>query len=174
MAALTKKKKQPDTITPTNPTRTAIALPRSRVPNMQSIVSFKFLLKNAIKFFPDEQNAEDVKLRTLSKLKFKNGAKGIQASTVTDLPNYQKPHVYKQVIRCTPAGYTGKVVDCQAIVFNCSCPRFTFTWNWVLWSKHASVLNAINSSPDITNPQRHIGSCKHGIVVMRAVKARGM
>ena len=156
-----------------DPKKVAIKLPSTRVPKEDSIVSFKYLLTNAIKYQPDEANSEHVKLGSLSKKTFKNGSIGIVGSTLTDLPQYNTIHKYQQVLRCTPASYGGKISDCEGVVFNCTCPRFLYTWNWALWAKSASVLNATNDPPDITNPRRLLGTCKHGIIFLQAIKKRG-
>jgi hypothetical protein len=169
---LAAKKKTSQTIV--DPRRVAIALPNSRVPKADSVVSFKYLLMNSIKYQPDEANSEHVTLRSLAKKNFKNGSIGAVGSTLTDLPQYRQKHKWDQTLRCTPASYRGKIIDCPSIVFNCSCPRFTFVWNWVLWAKSASVLNATNEPPDITNPRKLIGGCKHAIIFLQAIKKRGM
>jgi intein/homing endonuclease len=119
LKVLAAKKKTPDANI--NPMQVTMKLPTSRVPKGNSIVSFKYLLKNAIRYQPDEANSEHVELRSLRKVTFKNGAKGVVTTTLTDLPQYNKPHKWEQVIRCTPADYTGKIVDCPGIVFNCNC-----------------------------------------------------
>ena len=167
---LAEKKKAPIV----DPRRVAAKLPNSRVPKGDSLVSFKYLLSNAIKYQPDEANSEHVELRSINKKQFKNGSIGVITTTLTDLPNYAQPHKWEQVIRCTPASYRGRVSECENIVFNCSCPRFTYTWNWVLWAKSASVLNATNEPPDITNPRKLIGTCKHGIISLQAIRKRGL
>jgi hypothetical protein len=157
-----------------DPYRVSPKLPSSRIPISDSIVSFNYLLKNAIKYQPDEENSELVEFQNVKPRTFRTGAKGLITSTLTDLPQYNTVHRWEQVFRCTPVDYTGKISDCPSIVFNCNCPRFTFVWNWALWSKNASVLNATNQPPDITNPRRLLGTCKHGIVAMKAIKKRGL
>lgn len=156
-----------------NPQTVTAALPTSRVPKGTSLVSFPYLLKNSLKMHPDAANSADVKVIAIAKKEFKSGAKGIVTQTLTDLPQYKQPHKYQQVFRC-PVDYKGKVCECPAIVANCSCPRFMFTWNWVLWAKHASVLNAINQAPDITNPAKLIAGCKHICKTMIAINRRKM
>jgi intein/homing endonuclease len=157
LAALNEKKKKK--AAPTNPAQVRVGLPKKRVPEGDSIVPFIFLLKNAIKYQPDEANSEHVDLQDIKKVKFKNGAKGVITHTLTDLPQYKNKHRYEQVVRCTPADYTGRICDSPSIVFNCSCLRFLFTWNWSLWARHASVLNATNEPPVITNPRHLLGTC---------------
>ena len=171
LAVLAAKKKQAKIV---DPRRVAMALPTSRIPTKDSIVSFKYLLQNAIKYQPDEANSEHVELRSLAAKRFKNGAKGVITTTLTDLPQYKTTHKWTQVLRCTPANYNGKITDCEGIVFNCNCPRFLYVWNWVLWSKSASILNATNEPPSITNPRHLIGACKHGIISLQAIKKRGL
>jgi hypothetical protein len=90
------------------------------------------------------------------------------------LPGYNKPHKYQQTFRCTPADYGDKIVNCPGIVYNCSCPRFTFTWNWAAWVRNASVLNATNERPTQTNPSLLIGGCKHIIIAMAGIYNRKM
>jgi len=167
-------KKNAKPATAVDPLRARVKLPAGRVPIADSIVSFNYLLKNSIKYQPDEENSELVQLKTIKRKSFRNGAVGLISSTLTDLPQYATAHRYEQVFRCTPVSYDGKISDCPSIVANCSCPRFTFVWNWVLWSKSASVLNATNQPPDITNPRHLIGGCKHLIVAMKAIKKRGL
>jgi len=164
-------KKKPKII---DPRKVAIPLPTSRVPKEPSIVSFKYLLANAIKYQPDEANSEHVTLQSIQRKAFRNGAKGIVTSTLTDLPQYKKLHRWEQVYRCTPADYQGKVVDCGGIVYNCNCPRFLYTWNYTAWSKNASVLNATPEFPSITNPRGLIGGCKHIVVSMLSIRKRNL
>lgn len=45
---------------------------------------------------------------------------------------------------------------------HCTCPNFRYTWNWVLTNKDSSNLyQTLDKSPEIRNPERKIGICKH-------------
>src|SRR5271154_2377711 len=101
-----------------DPRRVAIKLPTKRIPDADSVVSFMYLWKYSKKYQPDEANSEHVELGSIMKKQFKNGAKGIISTTLTDLPEYKTIHRYQQVFRCTPATYDGKIVDCPSIVVN--------------------------------------------------------
>lgn len=162
-----------------NPMRITVPNPSKKVPEKNSLVSFYYLYRNVRKYQPDEWNSEGVKLLRVAPAKFKLGSKGLVTYTkTTTVPSandhvYTPPHVYKQVWRCTPADYKGKIVDCPGIVFNCECARFNFTWNWVLWAKYGSILTCLNEPPNITNPRRLIGLCKHGIESLKYIKKNG-
>ncbi len=108
-----------------NPMRVNVPLPSKKIPERNSLVSFYYLYMNGKKYQPDEFNSTDVRIMRVSPAKFKMGSKGLITFTKTlGIPEGERftpPHVYKQVIRCTPADYNGKISQCPGIVVNCEC-----------------------------------------------------
>lgn len=181
-----KSKTNPDTEWPFNtgsktfnPMKINVPLPSKKIPEKNSLVSFFYLFMASKKYQPDLFNSTDVKVVKSAAAKFKLGSKGLVTMTKTKgVPStdetYEPPHYYKQVIRCTPVSYKGKISLCPGIVTNCECERDKFMWNWVRWSKYGANLIAFNKPPNITNPPRFIGVCKHQIMVLKYIKDRGL
>jgi len=54
---------------------------------------------------------------------------------------------------------------------HCTCPNFRYVWDWVLTQRETSDLyRTRNKPPDVRNPQRKRGVCKHVAAALEWLK----
>lgn len=109
----------------------------------------------------------------VSYIKRTKSGRVIMCETVTHKPKGEVSK-YRQVIR-NEDPYDIKFSNSKAINLDCTCPRFKFAHDYVLHQKDASDLNySTNEPPDITNPMRLLGSCKHLYRCLQLIVQKGL
>jgi len=125
-------------------------------------VDAKTITRNAFKV--DKTNT-----RFVYPMKLETTRKGYKIQTVTKIPK-QRARVHVVQINFPPR-YEGKFNACKDIKVDCNCERFLFTWNYALNQVGAAIKDRTNGdAPDITNPGQVPGICKHGLVMLEAMK----
>jgi len=78
-------------------------------------MSVRDILANALKE-PDIRNARYVRIRG----RIRQTGNVIRSTTITTVPG-EKPRLHKQEIKTRDPSYTGKMIDCPAVVISCDC-----------------------------------------------------
>lgn len=85
------------------------------------------------------------------------------------------PRRYNQVVRPFDRLYEGPLSGKAGrvkLVCLCNCPDFQYRWRWVLSELGAAPPGPVDEPPDITNPSRQPGICKHLLAVFLEISRR--
>lgn len=119
---------------------------------------------------PDVMNARNVSIRRLVAGRARGERPTIATTTQTRIPG-QTPREHQQTVQSRDPEYRGALTACPAVLVSCACPRFTFYWEYALYSHGAAeIIHGNGQPPHENNPDLIPAVCKHLVRVLTTLR----